>query len=166
MRNDGGAGDERNGLVLIYLHFIEEFRPRFVLFENVAGIRERHGRAIYEQFCNGLRQLDYAVTEKLHDAADFGVPQHRERVLVVAGRDLEEPPFPTLTHADPFSEEVQMDQKDDGRRSGTPSTGCQLLLPMRTVSNCNRRMERFFIFQTTSLRNRRCSSRFLAPSAA
>ncbi len=112
MRNDGGAGDERNGLVLIYLHFIEEFRPRFVLFENVAGIRERHGRAIYEQFCNGLRQLDYAVTEKLHDAADFGVPQHRERVLVVAGRDLEEPPFPTLTHAAPHSEEVQNGAKE------------------------------------------------------
>ena len=107
MRNDGGAGDERNELVLIYLRFIEEFQPRFVLFENVAGIRERHGKAIYEQFCDGLRKLKYALTEKLHDAADFGVPQHRERVLVVAGRDGERPPFPAPTHAAPNSIEVQ-----------------------------------------------------------
>lgn len=106
MRNDRGANDERNELVLIYLQFIEEFRPRFVLFENVSGIRLRHGKAIYEQFCNGLEQLGYKLTQKLHDAANFGVPQHRERVLVVAGRDNEEPPFPDTTHADPNSDEV------------------------------------------------------------
>ena len=111
MRNDSGAGDERNELVMIYLRFIKEFQPRFVLFENVAGIKERHGKAIYDQFCEGLRSLGYDVTEKLHDAADFGVPQHRERVLVVAGRDLEEPPFPTVTHAAPNSEEVRYGAK-------------------------------------------------------
>lgn len=115
LRNDQGADDARNQLVLTYLRFIKEFLPRFVLFENVAGIRERHGRIIYEQFCLGLENLGYSVTRRLHDAADFGVPQHRERVLVVAGRYKEEPPFPESSHAAPDSEDVREERKQPWR---------------------------------------------------
>ena len=107
IRNDKGAGDDRNQLVLLYLSFIAEFQPRFVLFENVAGIRTRHGREIYQAFCVGLVELGYKVRDELLDAADHGIPQHRERVLVVAGRNGEVPPFPAPTHGAPDSPEVR-----------------------------------------------------------
>ena len=108
LRNDKGDGDERNDLVLLYLKFVAEFMPRFVLFENVAGfLRRKHGKAIYSSFCDGLRGLGYHLTVTPLDAADYGIAQHRDRVLVLAGRDGEPPPFPDPTHAPPDSPQVQ-----------------------------------------------------------
>lgn len=107
LRNGDGATDKRNGLVLTYLSYVREFLPRFAVFENVPGIiRMPHGKEFYDGLCNGLRKLGYRVIELEEDAADYGAPQHRRRVVVLAGRDGEEPPKPERTHGDPQSEDV------------------------------------------------------------
>jgi DNA (cytosine-5)-methyltransferase 1 len=108
MRNGDGADDPRNKLVLRYLEFVREFKPRFAIFENVPGIvRMSHGQKFYKALYDGLEALNYALKFREEDAADYGTPQHRKRVIVIAGRDGEEPPFPTPTHGDPTSEEVR-----------------------------------------------------------
>lgn len=104
MRNEKGANDERNDLVLRYLEFVKEFMPRFALFENVPGlIRTDHGSIFYNQLVAGLETLGFKVVKYEVDAANYGVAQRRKRVIVLAGRNGEKPPFPDPTHGDPRS---------------------------------------------------------------
>jgi DNA (cytosine-5)-methyltransferase 1 len=102
MRNANGASDPRNDLVLQYISYVKEFRPRFAVFENVPGlVRSKHGKAFYKRLCDELKKLNYAIFERMIDAADYGVPQHRRRIIVIAGRDQEIPPYPEATHSNP-----------------------------------------------------------------
>jgi len=108
MRNGNGADDERNDLVMSYLEFVRELMPRFAVFENVPGLlRTKHGRKFYDQLYKGLKALGYNVKQYEVDAADFGTPQHRKRVIVIAGRHGEEPPSLEKTHGNPNSKEVR-----------------------------------------------------------
>ncbi|HEX8495332.1 MAG TPA: DNA cytosine methyltransferase [Pyrinomonadaceae bacterium] len=108
MRNGNGADDERNDLVMSYLEFVRELMPRFAVFENVPGLlRTKHGRKFYDQLYKGLKDLGYNVKQYEVDAADFGTPQHRKRVIVIAGRHGEEPPSLEKKHGNPNSKEVR-----------------------------------------------------------
>lgn len=107
MRNQRGAEDGRNDLVLRYLEYVKAFMPRFAVFENVPGlIRTEHGRKFYRLLIEGLRQLGYDLVEREEDIANYGIAQHRKRVVVIAGRDREKPPFPKQTHGKSGSLEV------------------------------------------------------------
>lgn len=108
MRNGQGVDDERNDLVLSYLKFVEEFMPRYAIFENVPGmLRYEFARSFYRKLCNGLRKLGYELKEYEEDAADYGTPQHRKRIIVIAARAGEKMPQLIKTHGDPSSEDVQ-----------------------------------------------------------
>ena len=110
MRNGNGKDDPRNELVRVYGHFVIAFRPRFVVFENVPGlIRTHHGKTYHAALKSQLEKAGYAIRTFLVDAADFGVPQHRKRVIVLAGRDGEVPPdlMSARTHGEPNSPEVR-----------------------------------------------------------
>jgi DNA (cytosine-5)-methyltransferase 1 len=108
MRNGNGADDERNDLVLSYLKFVKEFEPRYAIFENVPGmLRYEFARAFYSRLCEGLNELGYNLRGYEEDAADYGTPQHRRRIIVIAARASEELPQLIKTHGDPLSEEVQ-----------------------------------------------------------
>jgi DNA (cytosine-5)-methyltransferase 1 len=80
-----GARDERN-LFPAALSIIETVRPKAVLIENVRGFLD----AVFEDYRFGLKraleQLDYVSDWKLINACDFGVPQLRPRVIIVAYR--------------------------------------------------------------------------------
>jgi len=107
MRNQRGAEDGRNDLVLRYLEYVEAFMPRFAVFENVPGlIRTEHGLKFYRLLIEGLRRLGYDLVKREEDIANYGIAQHRKRVVVIAGRDGEKPPFPKQTHGKPGSLEV------------------------------------------------------------
>ena len=80
-----GELDERN-LFPAALRLIDEIRPRAIMIENVRGFLS----AVFEDYRNGLRtQLDkmgYKADWRLLNASDFGVPQLRPRVVIVALR--------------------------------------------------------------------------------
>lgn len=110
MRNTAGASDPRNDLVMIYGRFVVAFMPRFVVFENVPGLyRTAHGRKYYDALRGQLVQAGYNVRYWMVDAADYGVAQHRKRIVIIAGRDGEEPPdlAQARTHAPEDSPEVK-----------------------------------------------------------
>jgi DNA-cytosine methyltransferase len=65
------------------LKHIEAKKPPTVLLENVKGMATRH-RAALNDLCTGLRSFGYATRWKVIDAADCGLPQHRERLFSVA----------------------------------------------------------------------------------
>jgi DNA (cytosine-5)-methyltransferase 1 len=81
-----GAEDQRGQLFFRYVDFVEYVRPTFFLAENVSGILfSRHSnsfREILERFC----ELGYNVSYGLLNANDHGVPQDRERVIIVGYR--------------------------------------------------------------------------------
>lgn len=106
MRNDKGADDPRNDLVLRYLEFVEAIRPRCVVFENVPGLaRQQHGSKVFRAFCHDLAALGYDVDPdnagRVLNAADYGVPQLRKRLVLIAGRKPLHVPYPSPSHADP-----------------------------------------------------------------
>ncbi len=105
LRNGAGEGDPRNNLVLVFLDYVSHFRPRFLFFENVPGLaRLPHGKAFLSELRRGLSRLGYRLEEREVDAADYGVPQHRRRLIVIGSReDMGAPPFPEPTHGDPGS---------------------------------------------------------------
>lgn len=71
------------------LNFASKLRPRRIVLENVVQIRNWTG---YHPLLDGLRRRGYRLATHVVDAADFGVPQTRRRLFVLADRDREPPP--------------------------------------------------------------------------
>lgn len=82
--------DERNFLFLEVVRFINLFNPKVVIIENVSGMRSlgngEFEKAIVEAISSSGR-LGYTVKRELLNAADFGVPQVRQRLIFVGIRN-------------------------------------------------------------------------------
>jgi DNA (cytosine-5)-methyltransferase 1 len=76
---------------------VERYQPRVALFENVRGMLYQN-RSYLDGIIEQLEGLGYKVQWQLLNAVDFGVPQNRERLFVVAHRGVFD--FPEPTHAD------------------------------------------------------------------
>lgn len=85
--------DERNYLFLEYMRFVECFMPNYVILENVSGMRSTAGGRFEASIKDAMENLGYNVSVRLVNAADYGVPQIRQRLLFVGvkkGRGLME----------------------------------------------------------------------------
>jgi DNA (cytosine-5)-methyltransferase 1 len=98
-----GLNDPRGQLIFHYLRLIDEFQPRFVLFENVRGLVTavgEHGRPgeVLESIQSDLADLGYASRFMTLNAADYGAAQRRVRLILLATREHVLPEFPAPTH--------------------------------------------------------------------
>lgn len=98
-----GMDDPRGTLLWDFLRVIREIEPTSFIFENVAGLLTIENGAVFRSFLEELKkdsegQLKYNVTYYLLDAASFGVPQYRSRVIVFGTVD-KEVSCPVKTHA-------------------------------------------------------------------
>ncbi len=77
----GGENDERNQLVFEFLRLVKELRPAFILMENVAGMSRGKGR---ETFRSAYQEFEkyYKCKYDVLNAADYGVPQTRKRLVL------------------------------------------------------------------------------------
>ena len=89
--------DPRNVLVLQMAELVGEIQPTAVMMENVPGLETR-GATIFEEFVNKLKSLGYDLEWRTIQMADYGVPQSRRRLVLLAGRGFRIP-FPEPTHA-------------------------------------------------------------------
>lgn len=105
-----GLNDPRGQLVWQYLRILRGIRPRVFLFENVPGLLSIDGGAVFERFLEEVQTpfdgCGYTVKKYIVEAAKYGVPQFRTRVIVVGVRNgigLQVPPvlFALPTHAEP-----------------------------------------------------------------
>ncbi len=78
--------DERNFLFLEYMRFVEVFTPDYIILENVSGMRSTAGGHFEKSIKAYMEDLGYTVTIQMVNAADFGVPQIRQRLLFVGVR--------------------------------------------------------------------------------
>ncbi len=81
-----------------YLNVLDLVRPRAFILENVAGLAYKVHESALEHILDHAHKLGYSVSAKVLNAADYGVPQLRERFFVVGmiGARFE---FPQPTHA-------------------------------------------------------------------
>lgn len=91
----GNRADPRNDLVHQVSRFAKEFRPRVVLVENVPGLATDRR---YDKLTADLRRLGYGSASYVVDAADFGVPQKRRRLIQVAVLGADAVLFPADLH--------------------------------------------------------------------
>ncbi|MBP3631105.1 MAG: DNA cytosine methyltransferase [Clostridia bacterium] len=81
--------DPRNHLYLEYCRVVETVKPDFFLLENVKGLTTLNNGAFKNDIIRRFSALGYNVTYKILNAADYGVPQNRERVFFVGLKDKE-----------------------------------------------------------------------------
>lgn len=98
--------DDRDDLLMVFAQRIIEIFPRMVIFENVPGITVGRGKVFLRKFVRELEKYRYFPIGKLLNAADFGVPQQRKRLILIFTReeaitDYLIPLLPRETHADP-----------------------------------------------------------------
>lgn len=84
-------------LLYQFARLVQEVKPHIVSMENVP---ELENEVVFEHFVQTLRELDYHVTYKVVNAADYGVPQRRKRLLLLASR-LKKIDFIPITHKQP-----------------------------------------------------------------
>ena len=75
--------DERAHLFIEYCRVLSIIKPKLFLFENVSGLLSMQGGKLIEVIREEFRKLGYIVKTKLLNAVDFGVPQYRDRVILV-----------------------------------------------------------------------------------
>lgn len=80
--------DLRNSLIREMLRLISEIKPTAVMLENVPLLAQR-GKYLFTEFLDSIKSLGYATNFGILNAADFGVPQNRKRLVLVAGRGFE-----------------------------------------------------------------------------
>ena len=90
--------DERNFLYKELLRLIDDKRPKFFVGENVKGLLSMQKGKVIEMIVNDFKSLGYNVDYKLLKASDYGVPQHRERVVIIGNRLGLNNLFPEKTH--------------------------------------------------------------------
>jgi DNA (cytosine-5)-methyltransferase 1 len=91
-------GDGRNSLVRSFAELIVRLRPAAFIFENVEGfLTAEDGRYVFE-LLEPLIESGYRVHLRKINAANFGVPQHRKRVIAIGGLGWD-PRFPEPTHS-------------------------------------------------------------------
>ena len=102
-----GVNDPRGSLFIEFVRMIREIRPQFFVMENVKGLVssklvDRGGKSedttvldvVLEQFAH----IGYHTVHGILDAVNYGVPQFRERLIILGSRDNEQVFLPVPTH--------------------------------------------------------------------
>ncbi|BAZ15779.1 cytosine-specific DNA methylase [Calothrix sp. NIES-4071] len=92
--------DPRNDLFISYLKVIEKLKPKYFVMENVPGLATMYGGKTIQRIhdeVSSIKSIRYGVNGPIQvNAADFGVPQLRERILFIGHRE-DMPPITKLT---------------------------------------------------------------------
>lgn len=94
--------DPRKDLVSVFFERVKEIQPKAVLLENVPGIAWGGDASYLHTFISRIESIGYKTSWDIIDAADYGVPQHRRRVVALSVKDKVRPRFPSPpTHGNP-----------------------------------------------------------------
>lgn len=98
------AQDPRNKLYRQMVRIVRAKRPRYFVAENVKGLASMDGGLVLQRIIQDFEGLGYRVKYEVLNAADYGVPQTRKRIVIVGARS-DCPDFiqfpPPASHADP-----------------------------------------------------------------
>jgi len=78
--------DPRNSLYKELKDIVNHIKPKFILMENVVGLRSMLGGKVEEKILDDFREIGYNIEVKTLNSADYGVPQTRKRVIFIGNR--------------------------------------------------------------------------------
>lgn len=99
--NSGDPKDPRNSLFKEFLRVGAVFNPRVMVMENVPNLLEAKTaskKKVIDIITDSLERLGYHTYVEVLHAVSFGVPQIRQRLVVIGSRSKLAPAFPTATH--------------------------------------------------------------------
>jgi DNA (cytosine-5)-methyltransferase 1 len=111
--------DPRNQLLIEFARLITELRPRYFIVENVAGLMLGKARSVLARALQVLRPAGFRVVTPIRtmNARDCGVPQNRERVVILGYRTDQIPPcYPGKSHRRVIVRHALQDLYRIGRR--------------------------------------------------
>ncbi len=82
-----GYKDERGMLFFEMVKILRERQPRFFIAENVKGLLSANEGKAFPMIISEFRSAGYTITHRLLNASDYGVPQKRERIIIIGFRD-------------------------------------------------------------------------------
>jgi DNA (cytosine-5)-methyltransferase 1 len=80
--------DPRNNLLIEFQRFVDALRPHAIMLENVPGLEEDKR---FAAFCKKMEEFGYLGTHCVLNAAEYGVPQRRRRLIYLAGMGIKIP---------------------------------------------------------------------------
>lgn len=90
--------DERNGLYTDFIKYVEHYEPDFFIMENVVGLATHEDGETIAQILNDAHDIEYSADWRILNGANFGLPQRRERLIMIGAADEREIQFPSPTH--------------------------------------------------------------------
>jgi len=90
--------DPRGQLFQEYYRVLEELNPKVFLFENVKGLLSMQKGELLKTILSRFESLGYKVKYKVLNSADYGVPQIRERVIIIGTKLNQDFEYPNKTH--------------------------------------------------------------------
>ena len=90
-----GFDDSRGTLFFDIARIVKHHQPQVVFLENVKAFRNHNKGNTYKAVETTLKELGYSVYSQVLNAKDFGVPQNRERIYIIAFLDNVDFVFPT-----------------------------------------------------------------------
>ncbi len=79
--------DPRKKLYIEYGRFLQHYRPKLFVFENVPGLKSSDKGIHYQNIKEYFREIGYIVEDQLLNALDFGVIQNRKRLIIIGWRE-------------------------------------------------------------------------------
>ena len=92
--------DERANLFMQYKRVLKILQPQAFVFENVVGILSMDKGRLFKQIQYEFEEIGYTLQHQVLNAVNFGVPQHRERVILVGFKGENNFIYPTPTHGE------------------------------------------------------------------
>lgn len=92
-----GTDDIRGKLYEAYCEILDVIKPKVFVFENVYGLPGANGGEPWKEIVKAFSRHGYKLHAEVVDAADYGVPQHRERLIMIGTKQLDYIfPMPTV----------------------------------------------------------------------
>lgn len=101
---DEGSGT-RSSLMYETLRIVRKLQPKYVIWENVKNLLSKKHRHNFDAYLEAMESLGYKNYYKVLNAADYGIPQHRERVFTISIREEREREY---TWPEPFALEKRL----------------------------------------------------------
>lgn len=137
--------DERNFLYRYYVEFLKAFKPKIFVFENVPGLESAGGGKYLEDMQKLMKAAGYDTDYKILNAADFGVPQNRKRIILVGwSKESKLKSYPNFDGM-----KVERDYLVKDFLSGLPKIQAGQEIPTRKFSRANALLERLGIINST-----------------
>lgn len=90
--------DKRNGLYTDFIEYVEHYEPDYFIMENVVGLATHENGETISQILEDVDDIGYSADWRILNGANFGLPQRRERLIMIGAADKSNIKFPNPTH--------------------------------------------------------------------